>query len=71
MSIATNGGKIVFVPVVIGNYCCAPGSMLLETYGRNAAEVALVRRTYDQVGIRQRLPVNARRLRYHPDIGYC
>ena len=71
LSIATNGGKIVFVPVVIGNYYCMPGSMLLETFGRNADEVALIRRTYDQVGIRRNLPANTCRLRYHPDIGYC
>jgi len=70
LSIAANGGRMVFVPVVIGNYYCAPGSML-EEQGRDADEEALIRRTYDQIGIRRRLPANTCRLRYHPDIGYC
>ncbi len=72
LSIAANGGKIVFVPVVIGNYYYLPGSMLHEARGRAAKEVApVIRRTYDQIGVRKRLPANACRLRYHPDIGYC
>ncbi len=71
LSMAANGGKIVFVPVVIGNYYFVPGSMMQDASGRNADEVALIRRTYDQIGIRRKLPANACRLRYHPDIGYC
>ena len=71
LSVAANGGKIVFVPLVMGNYYYAPGSMLQEGKGRTDAEAALIRRTYDQIGMRQSLPANACRLRYHPDIGYC
>jgi glycosyltransferase involved in cell wall biosynthesis len=71
LSIAANGGKIVFVPVVIGNYYFLPGSMMQEAIGQNAKEIALIRRTFDQIGVRQRLPSNSCRLRYHPDIGYC
>ena len=71
LSLAANGGKIVFVPVVIGNYYYVPGSMIQEASGRNTDETALIRRTYDQIGVRRKLPANACRLRYHPDIGYC
>ena len=73
LSIAANGGKLVFVPVVIGNYYILPGSMLREVIanGQFAGEVARIRRTYDQIDVRRNLPANTWRLRYHPDIGYC
>ena len=71
LSIAANGGKIVFVPVVLGNYYYLPGSMLQEGAGRDARQTDLIRRTYDQAGVRRSLPANACHLRYHPDIGYC
>ena len=70
LSIASNGGKIVFVPVVIGNYYRVPGSMLQEGMKRTY-EVTRIRRIYDQIGVRQKLPTNTCRLRYHPDIGFC
>ena len=71
LSLAVNGARLVFVPVVMGIYYQLPGSMVQENLERNRDELALIHRTYDQVGIRQRMPVNTRHLRYHPDVGYC
>ncbi len=71
LSLAVNGAKLVFVPVVMGIYYRLPGSMLRESTAQNSDEHTIIYRTYDQVGIRQRMPLATRHLRYHPDVGYC
>jgi len=71
LSMSVNGAKLVFVPMVLGIYYRLPGSMLHENHERNLGEHAILFRTYDQVGIRQRMPLATRHLRYHPDVGYC
>jgi glycosyltransferase involved in cell wall biosynthesis len=67
--LATNGRRMVFVPVTLGYYYALPGSM-----GRNEdAERAFCqrnRRIFDQVNTRRRLRMNTDQLRYHPELGY-
>lgn len=73
LHLAANGKKIVFVPLLMGIYYHdLPNSITKE---QGATEVhlrqqAYVRRAYNQLGLRAKLPVNTRHLRYHPDIGY-
>jgi succinoglycan biosynthesis protein ExoO len=70
LHLASNGRRIVFVPLVFGTYHAMPGSMIKEAIETHAAQQAYMQRVFDQLGIRQRLLLNSRHLRYHPDIGY-
>jgi succinoglycan biosynthesis protein ExoO len=70
LHLAACGRKVVFVPLVFGLYHAMPGSMIEEANDSHPAQKAHVRRAYDQLGVRQRLPMNTRHLRYHPDLGY-
>jgi teichuronic acid biosynthesis glycosyltransferase TuaG len=67
--LASNGRRIVFVPVVIGYYYTLPVSMGRDD-AKDQAVGARILRIFNQVGIRQGLPINTNQLRYHPDIGY-
>jgi succinoglycan biosynthesis protein ExoO len=69
LHLATVGKRIVFVPIVIGIYHDLPNSMIKES--RNEAEhTARFRRVFNQMGLRDRMRLNTRRLRFHPDVGY-
>jgi glycosyltransferase involved in cell wall biosynthesis len=70
LHLAACGRKVVFVPLVFGFYNDLPGSMIKESARDEAAQKAYVTRVYDQLGVRSRLPLNTRHLRYHPDVGY-
>jgi glycosyltransferase involved in cell wall biosynthesis len=69
--------QVVFVPVVMGYYHLAPGSMYAETAAdkgprpRSAAPevVALLKRMFAQSGTREWDPVRVGRI-YHPAVGY-
>jgi succinoglycan biosynthesis protein ExoO len=67
LHLASNGRKIVFVPVVAGYYCVLPGSFNL---GQSQTTYPKIHRIFDQVGARRHLRSATRHLRYHPAIGY-
>jgi teichuronic acid biosynthesis glycosyltransferase TuaG len=67
--LASNGRRIVFVPVVLGYYYTLPVSMARDD-AKNQAVGARILRIFNQVGVRQNLPINTNQLRYHPEIGY-
>lgn len=69
LHLATNGRLIVFVPLVFGFYYDLPGS-LVKVAKAKADQGELIQRIFDQLGIRDDLPLNTRHSRYHPDIGY-
>ena len=69
--------RVVFVPVVMGYYHLAPGSMYAETAEHKGPRpstaapevVALLRRMYAQTGTREWDAVRVGRI-YHPAVGY-
>jgi teichuronic acid biosynthesis glycosyltransferase TuaG len=67
--LASNGRRIVFVPVVLGYYYALPVSMGRDDVKDQAAGARILR-IFNQVGVRQDLPMNTNQLRYHPEIGY-
>lgn len=70
LHLATNGRRAVFVPLLFGIYNRLPGSMTAETEGKRGPLEGLLHRMYDQLGLRKRMAMHTRRLRYHPDVGY-
>ena len=70
LHLAACGRKVVFVPLVFGFYHDLPGSMIKQTARTEDDQKAHVKRVFDQLGTRARLPLNTRHLRYHPDVGY-
>ena len=69
MHLATNGRRIVFVPMVFGYYYALPVSMALDTAKQEVTHNKL-KRIFDQVGVRKHMPMNTHQLRYHPEIGH-
>jgi glycosyltransferase involved in cell wall biosynthesis len=67
--LASNGRRIVFVPVVLGYYYALPVSMGRDD-AKDQAVGARILRIFNQVGARPKLPINTNQLRYHPEIGY-
>ena len=70
LHLAACGRKVVFVPLVFGFYHDLPGSMIKQSARSEDDQKAHVRRVFDQLGARAKLPLNTRHLRYHPDVGY-
>lgn len=70
LHLAACGRKVVFVPLVFGFYHDLPGSMIKQSLATEAEQKAYVKRAFDQLGLRRRLPLKTRHLRYHPDVGY-
>lgn len=70
LHMASQGRRIVFVPLVFGIYYDLPNSLIKEATQRGYEVVARVHRMFNQLEIRDRMPHNTRHLRYHPDIGY-
>lgn len=64
------GRRVVFIPVMIGLYYIVPGSMINEAESETDQANTYVKRVYNQFGYRTEQPLNARHLRYHPEIGY-
>jgi hypothetical protein len=69
LHLAASGRKIAFVPMVFGVYHELPSSMIQQANDSHPAQKGHVRRAFDQLGVRRHLPMNARHLRYHPDLG--
>ena len=69
LHLASNGRRIVFVPAILGYYYILPGSMGTDRQKQDAAE-SRIRRTFNQVKVRQFLQMNTCHLRYHPALGY-
>jgi glycosyltransferase involved in cell wall biosynthesis len=70
LHLAASGRKIVFVPLIFGYYAVLPGSMTDDERRSTPAQMAYMKRVFDQINIRSRLPMRTRHLRYHPDVGY-
>jgi glycosyltransferase involved in cell wall biosynthesis len=72
MHLAAVGRRLVFVPLIMGLYYDLPGSMTNQStdVALHEKQFGWVQRVYDQLGIRQKQPLNTRYLRYHPDVGY-
>ncbi len=70
LHLATNGRRIIFVPLLFGIYHDLAGSMIQDAAEGHSAQRAHMRRVFDQLGVRACLPLATRHLRYHPDIGY-
>jgi glycosyltransferase involved in cell wall biosynthesis len=72
LHLATNGRQILFVPLVLGYYYIVPTSMSLDPLeNQNLKNLhARMKRVYDQMKARSHLPLTARNVRYHPDLGY-
>ncbi len=68
LHLITNGRKIVFVPVVFGYYYRLPSSMIQKE--QPAGVVERIERIFNQVGMRDHLPLQSLHLRYHPATGY-
>ena len=69
LHLASNGRRIVHVPVVFGYYYILPGS-LAEDASKLAAVTTRLSRIFNQVSARKFLATKAEHLRYHPRIGY-
>lgn len=70
LHLATNGRRLIFVPLVFGLYYELPESLVTTALRQPDTWHPRVTRMYDQLGGRATLPLNTRHLRYHPDIGY-
>jgi glycosyltransferase involved in cell wall biosynthesis len=68
--LASTGRAIVFVPVVFGLYRELSQSVARDLLLQFQKDQAVLKRMYDQLNLRDQLPLNTRHLRYHPDIGY-
>jgi glycosyltransferase involved in cell wall biosynthesis len=69
LHLATNGRRILFVPVVFGYYYILPTSMSQDGAAAGAANLR-IRRIYNQMKARGHLDMTTRHLRYHPSLGY-
>jgi hypothetical protein len=69
LHLATNGRRIVFVPVVLGYYYILPSAMSRDVPKQKTVAARLVR-IFNQVNVRELLKLNTCHLRYHPDSGY-
>jgi glycosyltransferase involved in cell wall biosynthesis len=69
LHLAAAGRKIVFTPLVFGLYHDLPNSMI-KCSPNEFDQAANFRRIFNQLRVRDRLPLNTRHIRYHPDVGY-
>jgi glycosyltransferase involved in cell wall biosynthesis len=67
--LASNGRRIVFVPLAFGYYYELPHSMI-RTAENEVVALARFKRQFNQTGFRHDLPTNSDQLRYHPEVGY-
>jgi hypothetical protein len=70
LHLATNGRKVVFVPLAFGYYSELPDSMLRTLSEADLNQLARSRRMFNQTGFRTHRPTNTDRLRYFPGVGY-
>lgn len=68
LHLASNGRRLLFVPLVFGYYYMMPNSMITQIEDR--VSQPRVERVFDQLGVRSQLPLPTLHLRYHPAIGY-
>jgi glycosyltransferase involved in cell wall biosynthesis len=69
LHLACAGRRIVFVPLVFGYYYDLPHSVVKTAQVEGPAELNRMRRMFDQLDIREQIPLNTEMLRYHPDLG--
>jgi glycosyltransferase involved in cell wall biosynthesis len=69
LHMATNGRRIVYVPVALGYYYLLPESMGADRRKEDLAQ-ARISRIYNQLKARKFLQLNTCHLRYHPHLGY-
>jgi glycosyltransferase involved in cell wall biosynthesis len=72
LHLLATGRLSVFVPVVFGYYYIIPGSMITQTTEENktAGLTNRIQRIFNQLGIRDQLPLESRMKRFHPAFGY-
>ncbi|ODU01874.1 MAG: hypothetical protein ABS79_01080 [Planctomycetes bacterium SCN 63-9] len=69
LHLASNGCRLVFVPLVFGFYDFLPYSTNVSVNNADRL-MARAKRIYDQVDFRKHAHVNAQGLRYFPGVGY-
>jgi glycosyltransferase involved in cell wall biosynthesis len=69
LHLATNGRRIVYVPIVLGYYYLLPQSLGADHVKETRAEARILR-IYNQLKVRKFLQLNTCHLRFHPDLGY-
>jgi glycosyltransferase involved in cell wall biosynthesis len=71
LHLATNGREVLFVPVVFGYYYLLPSGMSIGWDGvKIHAAISWIKRRYNQLDARAKLPLRTRHRRYHPALGY-
>jgi succinoglycan biosynthesis protein ExoO len=68
LHLATNGRRLVFVPLTFGVYHVLPNSMLQATTDHDSIKLKF-KRMFDQVGFRKGLPLRTKHDRYFPGVG--
>lgn len=69
LHLATNGRRIVFVPIALGYYYALPESMSQEFEKHKALE-SRIRRIFNQLSVRKATKINTLNVKYHPAVGY-
>jgi hypothetical protein len=69
LHLATNGRKIVFVPLAFGYYYELDNSMIRSVPDSQAVQISS-RRMFNQTGFRNYYTTNSNHLCYFPEIGY-
>ena len=72
LHLAACGRKLVFVPALFGIYYDLPESRVkaVKSDQHQKDRQQYLERVFDQLGVRQHMPLNTQHLRYHPDVGY-
>lgn len=68
LHLASNGRRLVFVPLTFGVYHVLPNSMLQATTDHDSIKLKF-KRMFDQVGFRKGLPLRTKHDRYLPGVG--
>lgn len=68
LHLASNGRRLIFVPLVFGYYYQMPNSMITQQDGKT--DCSRIKRVFDQAGMRSYLPLPTLNLRYHPATRY-
>jgi hypothetical protein len=70
LHLATNGRKVVFVPVVLGYYYILAANAMSRDVQKAQNGKLRLDRVFDQLGVRSTAPLNTTHLRYFPSLGY-
>lgn len=68
LHLASNGRRLIFVPLVFGHYYLLPNSMISQSCAKDLG--ARIKRIFNQTGVRSYISMPTLNLRYHPAVGY-